>query len=157
MVKTKLCRENHTQKHTHTHLEKEKKGKNNMSLLPKSTSSIWDDSLSIQVFHSCRVHQVDCGALIRSPDAAGRNFPFSSLFTQLLGFSFGFGPSSACRSSEGIWSSLRQDGVKGTADSRALAHSGRGEGGVGMRGKPAEAEASVKLHQSLRSAFTYVI
>ena len=27
-----------------------------------------------------------------APEAAGRNFPFSSLFAQLLGFSFGFGP-----------------------------------------------------------------
>ena len=34
-------------------------------LVPKSTSSIWDGSLSIQVFHRCRVHQVDCGDLIR--------------------------------------------------------------------------------------------
>ena len=34
--------------------EKEKKGKKYyISLLPKSTSSIWDDSLSIQVFHRC--------------------------------------------------------------------------------------------------------
>ena len=30
-----------------------------ISFLPKSTSSIWDDSLSIQVLHRCRVHQVD--------------------------------------------------------------------------------------------------
>ena len=55
MVKAKLYRQNHTQKHTHTHSQKEKKGKNiYISLLPKSTSSIWDDSLSIQVFHRCR-------------------------------------------------------------------------------------------------------
>ena len=66
MVKTKLYRKNLTQKHTHTHSQKEKKGKKkNILLLPKSTSSIWDDFLSIQVFHSCRIHQVDCGALIR--------------------------------------------------------------------------------------------
>ena len=31
------------------------------------------------------------------PEAAGRDFPFSSLLAQLLGFSFGFGPASACR------------------------------------------------------------
>ena len=44
MVKAKLYRQNHTQKHTHTHSQKEKKGKNiYISLLPKSTSSIWDD------------------------------------------------------------------------------------------------------------------
>ena len=56
MVKVKLYRQNHTQKHTHTHSQKEKKGKIYIyiSLLPKYTSSIWDDSLSIQVFHRCR-------------------------------------------------------------------------------------------------------
>ena len=41
MVKAKLYRQNHTQKHAHT-LTKRKKGKNiYISLLPKSTSSIW--------------------------------------------------------------------------------------------------------------------
>ena len=69
------------------------------------------------------------------------------MFAQLLGFNFGFGPTSACRSPEGICSSLRQDGVKEAADSGALAHSGRGERGVWMRGKPAAAEASMTLHQ----------
>ena len=65
MVKAKLYRQNYTQKHTHTHSQKEKKGKNiYISLLPKSTSSIWDDWLSVQVFHICNVYQVDCGALI---------------------------------------------------------------------------------------------
>ena len=55
MVKAKLYRQNHTQQHTHTHSQKEKKGKNiYISLLPMSTSSMWDDSLSIQVFHRCR-------------------------------------------------------------------------------------------------------
>ena len=64
--KTKLNRQNHTQKHTHTHSQKEKKEKIiYISLLPKSTSLVWDDSLSIQVFHRCRVYQVDCGDLIR--------------------------------------------------------------------------------------------
>ena len=51
-----------------------------------------------------QVHQVDCGDLIYK--AAGRNFPLSSLFAQLLGFSFGFGPASECRSPEGICSLL---------------------------------------------------
>ena len=38
----------------YTHKKKEK-GKNiYISLLPKSTSSIWDDLLSIQVFCRCR-------------------------------------------------------------------------------------------------------
>ena len=95
-----------------------------------STSSIWDDSLSIQLFHRCRVHQVDCGDFIRCSCGCWEKFPFSSLFSQLLGFSLGFGPASACRSPEGVCSSLRQDGVKGAADSGALAHSGQGEGGV---------------------------
>ena len=77
-----------------------------------------------------------------------RDFPFSSLFAQLLGFSCGSGPASACRSPEGICSSLRQDGVKGAADSGPLTHSGRGAGeGYRMRGKPAVAEASVTLQQ----------
>ena len=77
-----------------------------------------------------------------------RDFPFSSLFTQLPGFSFVFGPTSVCSSLEGICSSLTQDGVKGAAVSGALAHSGRGEGGVRMWGEPAVAEASMTLHQS---------
>ena len=47
MVKAKLYRQNHTQKHTYTHSQKEKMGKNIYILLPKPTSSIWDDSLSI--------------------------------------------------------------------------------------------------------------
>ena len=64
-----------------------------------------------------------------APEAAGRDFPFS-LFLQLLGFSFGFGPASAHRSPEDICSSLTQDGVKRAADSGALAHSGQGEGGL---------------------------
>ena len=86
-------------------------------------------------------------SLSAAPEAAGRDFPFSSLFAQLPGFSFGFGPASACRSPEGVCSSLRQDGVKEAADSGALAHSGLGEGGVWMRGEPVAAEAGVMLQQ----------
>ena len=67
------------------------------------------------------------------------------MFSQLLGFSFGFGPASACRSPESICSLLREDGFKGAADSGALAHSGCGEGGVRMRGEPAAAEAGATL------------
>ena len=81
------------------------------------------------------------------PEAAGRDFPFSSLFAQLPGFSFGFGPAFACRSPEGVCSSLRQEGVKGAADYGALTHSGRGEGGVRIWDEPEAAEASVTLHQ----------
>ena len=62
-------------------------------------------------------------------------FPFSSLFAQLLGFSFGFVPASACRSPEGASSSLRQDGVKVAADSGALAHSSQRKGGVRNAGQ----------------------
>ncbi|KAJ8785020.1 hypothetical protein J1605_007576 [Eschrichtius robustus] len=52
------------------------------------------------------------------------------------------------RSPEGLCSSLTQDGVKGAADSGALAHSGPGAGGgVWMRGEPVAAEATVTLHQ----------
>ena len=79
------------------------------------------------------------------------------MFTQLPGFSFGFGPASACRSPEGVCSPPRQNGVKGAAASGALAHSGRGEGGVQRRrGKPAAAEAGMTLHQSeARRAFSW--
>ena len=51
----------HTESYTYT-LTKREKGKKNVSLLP---NSIWDDLLSIQVFHRCTEHQVDCGNLIR--------------------------------------------------------------------------------------------
>ena len=54
----------HIEVYTYTLIKREKGKKLYISLLPKSTSSIWDDLLSIQVFHRCRVHQVDCGDLI---------------------------------------------------------------------------------------------
>ena len=53
-----------TKSHTYTLTKREKGKKKYISLLPKSTSSIWDYLLSIQVFRRCRVHQVDCGDLI---------------------------------------------------------------------------------------------
>ena len=56
----------HKEAYTYTFTKRENGENIYISLLPKSTSSIWDDSLSIQVFHRCRVHQVDCGDLIRS-------------------------------------------------------------------------------------------
>ena len=44
----------HTEAYTYT-LTRREKGENiYILLLPKSTSSIWDDSLSIQVCHRCR-------------------------------------------------------------------------------------------------------
>ena len=76
--------------------------------------------------------------LSAAPEDAGRNFPFSSLFVQLLGFSFGFGPSSPCRSPEGVCSSLL-----GGSGSLKLG----GREGYGMWGDPAVAEAGMMLHQ----------
>ena len=55
MVKANLYRQNHTKEHAHTQSQKEiKEIYIYMSLLPKSPSSIWDDLLSVQVFHRCR-------------------------------------------------------------------------------------------------------
>ena len=107
----------------------------------------WDDSLSIQVFQRCRVHQVDCGELIHCSQGCWERFPFLFFVRTAPGVQLWIGPASACRSPEGICSSLRQDGVKGAADSGALAHSGRREGGVRMWGEPAAAEAGVTFQQ----------
>ena len=54
-VKSKAIQtKSHTEAYAYT-LTKREKGKNiYIWLLPKSTSSMWDDSLSIQVFHRCR-------------------------------------------------------------------------------------------------------
>ena len=99
-----------------------------------------------------QAHHVVCGA---ASEAAGRDFSFPSLFVQLPGFSFGFGPASACRSPEDVCSPPRQNRVKGAAASGALAHPGRGEGGVWMWGEPAVAEAGVTLQQpEARRAFS---
>ena len=56
------------------------------------------------------------GIKYAAPEAAQRSFPFSSLFAQLLGFSFGFGPVSVCRPPSGICFLPRQEGVKAAAD-----------------------------------------
>ena len=51
---------------TKSHITKEKR-KKYIYIYHCSQSpppQFWDDSLSIQVFHRCRVHQVDCGDLI---------------------------------------------------------------------------------------------
>ena len=135
MIKAKLYRQNLAQKHTLTHSQKEEKGKTKYILFPKPTCSIWDELLSIQVFHRCTYSKLIVEIYSTAPEAAGRDFPFSSLFAQLPGFRFGFGPASACRSPEGVSSSLIQDGVKGAADLGALAHSGQGEGGVQNAGR----------------------
>ena len=128
MVKKKLCRQNHTTKHTHTHSQKEKKEKNIYIVAPKV------HHLNFGMIHCLFRYSTDTGYIkllveikFAAPEAAGRDFPFSSLFAQLLGFSFGCGPASICRSPEGVFSSLRQGRVKGAADSGALAHSGQGE------------------------------
>ena len=45
----------HTEAYIYTFTKREKWKTNiYISLLPKSVSSIWDDSLCIQVFHRCR-------------------------------------------------------------------------------------------------------
>ncbi len=133
MVKGKQYRQNHTQKHKHTYSQKEEKGKQH--IYPCSQSPPPQFGMVRCLFK----YSTDAGyikliveILSAAPEAAGRDFHFSSLFAQLLGFSFGFGPTSACRSPEGICSSLRQDRVKGTGDLGAPAHSGRGAGGVRM-------------------------
>ena len=93
--------------------------------------------MSIQVFHRCRVHQVDYGDLIRCSCGCWERFPFLFFVRTAPGVQLWIWPPSACRSPEGICSSLRQDGVKGAADPGTLAHSGWGEGGVRMPDKPA--------------------
>ena len=44
----------HTEAYAYIITKIEKGKKIYVSLLPKSTASIWDDSLSVQVFHRCR-------------------------------------------------------------------------------------------------------
>ena len=58
-VQTKSLKEAYT--YTLTKREKGKKYCCSQSPSPQ----FWDDLLSIQVFHRCRVHQGDCGDLIR--------------------------------------------------------------------------------------------
>ena len=94
-----------------------------------------------------QVHQVDCGDLIAAPEAAGRNFPFSSLFPQLLGFSFGFGPTSACRSPEGVCSHPDRTGLKEHLIQELWLTQAGGREGYGVRSEPVAAEASMTLHQ----------
>ena len=94
----------HNKIHTYTLTKRGKVKKYIYHCSQSSLPQFWGNSLSIQVFHRCRVHQVDCGDLITAPEAAGSDIHFSSLFAQLLGFSFGFGPSSACGLPEGVCS-----------------------------------------------------
>ena len=79
-------------------------------------------------------------------EAAGRNFPFSSLFAQLLGFSFGFGPplhlgrprASVLHSDR---TGLKEQLIRGLWLTQA-----RGREGYQVRGEPAAAEAGIMLH-----------
>ena len=91
-----------------------------------------------------QVHQVVCGALIRCFWGCWEKFPFLVFVCTAPGVQLWIWPASACRSPEGVCSSLTQDGVKGAA---ALAHSCQGEGRVQMRGEPVAAEASITLQQ----------
>ena len=52
------------------------------------------------------------GSAPSTPDPARPAPPFSSLFAQLLGFSFGFGPASVWMSPEGICSHSDRTGLK---------------------------------------------
>ena len=129
-MKAKLYRQNLTQKHTHTHSQKRKRGKMNIYPAPK-----------FGMIHCLFRNSADAGT-------SSCLWSFNPLLLRLLGeisppllcshssrgFSFGFGPTSACRSPEGVCSPPRQDGVKGAAASGALAHSGRGREGYGGGG-----------------------
>ena len=53
----------HKEAFTYT-LTKREKGKKKYSRSRSPPPQFWADSLSIRVFHRCRVHQVDCGDLI---------------------------------------------------------------------------------------------
>ena len=88
-----------------------------LELLPKVYS------LNFGMIHCLFRYSADAGYIkllvgIQSvaPEAARRNFLFSSFFTKLLVFSFGSGPTSACRLPSVICSSPRQEGVKAAVD-----------------------------------------
>ena len=70
-----------------------------------------------------------------APEAAGRNFPFSSLFIQLLGFSFGFGPASVCRLPEIVCSPTNSTGLKEHLIRGLWLTQAWGEGGVRNAGR----------------------
>ena len=92
-------------------------------------------TLCIPVFHRCMVHHVDGGDLIRCSWGCWERFPFLFFVCTAPGVQLWIGPTSICRLPEGVCSLPRQDRVKGTAHSGALAHSGRGEGGVPNAGQ----------------------
>ena len=82
---------------------------------PKSTVAPKFHRLHFGMIHCLFMHSRDAGYIkliveisSTTPEAAGRNFPLSSVFALLLGFSFGFGPASECRSPDGICSPPKQ-------------------------------------------------
>ena len=111
----------------------------------------WDDSFSVQVFNWCRVHQVDCGDLIHCSWGCTEKCPFLFFVRSVLEFSFVLAPplhvghpqvSVPCPAMR----RLKQQLIRGCGSLRQ----GGGTGPVviiGMRGKPAAAEASMMLQQ----------
>ena len=55
----------HTEAYTYTLTKREEGNKYIYRCSQSPLPQFWADSLSIQVFHRCRVHQVCCGDLIR--------------------------------------------------------------------------------------------
>ena len=124
-------------------------------MLPKSTSLIWDDSLSIQVFHRCRYIKL--------------LWSFNPLLLRLLGeislsrlCSHSF-PVSALDLNPPLHvghlraSVLRSDrtGLKEQLLRRLWLTQARGKGGARMRGEPVAAAAGMTLQQpEARRAFS---
>ena len=112
MVKAKLYRQSYTQKHSHTPSQKEEEEKNiyhcSRSLLRQFGMIRFLFRYSTNAGYIKLILEISSAA----PEAAGRDFPFSSFFSQLLGFSFGFCPASACRSPNGVCSCPDRTGLK---------------------------------------------
>ena len=103
--------------------------------------------MSVQVFHRCRVHRVDCGHLIHGSRCCWERFPFLFFVHTAPGVQFGFGPASACRSPSGVCSLPRQQRLKYLLiRGRWLTQAG-GREGSRMRSELAAAEASMTLQQ----------
>ena len=148
MVKAKLYRQNYTQKHTHRLPQKEKKEKNTYIVPPKV------HLLNFGMIRCLFRYSTDAGYIkltveteSAAPEAAGRDFPFSSLFTQLLRFSFGFDPASACRLLEGACSHPDRTGLKEQLLRGLWLTQAGGREGYGEQGEHAVAEAGLTLHQ----------
>ena len=136
MVKAKLYRQNHTQKHTHTHSQKEKKGR--------------------KYIYRCSQSPPPQFGLIRclfrySTDAGTSSWlwRFNPLLLRLLGeISLSLLCSHSSRGSALVLVPPNRTGLKEQLLwGLCLPQVGWGEGGVGMRGEPAVAEADVTLHQ----------